>query len=174
VRQPAADSVWFSVAKRFFLYGGAKEFNPYIGELDRILDLAVALEAVLVFEKEFVGRLLRARTIGLLGLQADSVKPIKRLLNDFYRYRSTIAHGDPLPIEDPAEFHRQMWDFEALVRDVLRTALEVIPADTDARKQKLEEFSSVTEDDRVEFLIEGAKGLKDAGRKQRVITALQA
>jgi hypothetical protein len=61
--------VWFSVARRFFLCGGAKEFNPYIGELDRILDLSITLEAVLVFETEFVNRLLRRRAISLLGVQ---------------------------------------------------------------------------------------------------------
>jgi hypothetical protein len=34
------------VAKRFFLYGGGKEFNTYIGELDRILDYAITLESI--------------------------------------------------------------------------------------------------------------------------------
>jgi hypothetical protein len=108
MRRPP-DSTWFSVAKRFFLYGGGKEFNPYTGELDRIVDLVVALEAVLVFEKDFVGRLLRNRAIRLLGLEGDAAKPVKTMLSDFYGYRSTIAHGDQLPIDNPAETHRQMW-----------------------------------------------------------------
>jgi hypothetical protein len=41
-------------------------------------------------------------------------------------------------------------------------------------REQFEEARALGWLDRVEFLIEGAKGLKDAGRKQRVITALQA
>lgn len=174
VRRRAAASMWFSVAKRFFLYGGGKEFNPYIGELDRIVDLVVAMEAVMVYEKDFVGRLLRNRAIRLLGLEGDAVKPVKTMLTDFYGYRSTIAHGDPLPIGDPAEAHRQMWKFEGLVRQILRTALEMIPAADDARKQKLAELATVTDEDRVAFLIERAKALQDDVRRQAVLGALKA
>ena len=174
VRAPAADSTWFAVAKRFFLYGGAKEFNPYIGELDRILDLAVALEAVLVFEKDFVSRLLRERAIRLLEVEGDSVRPIRTILNSFYGYRSTIAHGDALPIDDHADFHRQMGKFERLVRNVLRAALQSIPAADDARKQKLTELATVTDENRIAFLIEKAKSLRDVQRRQRVIAALEA
>jgi hypothetical protein len=173
VRTPSADSAWFSVAKRFFLYGGAKEFNPYIGELDRILDFAVALEAVLLFENEFVGRLLRNRALALLGIEGDAVKPVKRLLGDFYGHRSKLAHGEPLEIEDQADFHAQMEAFERLVRAVLRVALEMIPADDDARRQRLTALATVTDEDRVAFLIERAKSLEDVDRRQRVVAALQ-
>jgi hypothetical protein len=104
VRTPAADSTWFSVAKRYFLYGGAKEFNPYIGELDRIVDYAIALEAVLMFEHDFINRLIKRRAGALLKLSAEQSERASRLLRDFYGYRSTIAHGDPLQIDDPAGF----------------------------------------------------------------------
>ena len=171
VRQPAAESDWFSVAKRFFLYGGAKEFNPLIKEFDRILDLSIALEAVLLFETESVSKLLRKRAVGLLELKGNSARPIEKLLKDFYGYRSKIAHGEPLPIKD---YHCQMWDFEKLVRQVLKTALKVIPADIDARKNKLNELSTITESDRVTSLVESAKRLQNASMKERVLAALRA
>ena len=52
-RSPAWRSSWFAVARRNFLYGGAKEFNCYterqtgieINEVDRIVDYMIALEA---------------------------------------------------------------------------------------------------------------------------------
>ena len=175
VRQPAANSEWFSVAKRFFLYGGAKEFNPNpaVKAFDRILDFAIALEAVLVFESESVSKLLRRRAIGLLELQGDPVKPIETLLNNFYGYRSTIAHGEPLDAPDPAGFHCQMWEFEKLVRRVLKTALKVIPAGVDARKNKLEELSTIDDSDRVASLVASAQRLQDASMKERVLAALR-
>jgi hypothetical protein len=169
----AASSTWFSVAKRFFLYGGAKEFNPYIGELDRILDLAIALEAVLMFEHDFINRLIKRRAIALLGVPPEQSGDVSRLLGRFYGYRSTIAHGDPLPIEDAADFHGQMVAFEVLVRSVLRSALQVIPADGDARKQKLTELASITDAERIEQLVIGAKRLEDPTRQTRVLDALQ-
>jgi hypothetical protein len=43
----------FTVARRFFLYGGAKEFNPGLSEVDRVINYATALEAVLVPETDF-------------------------------------------------------------------------------------------------------------------------
>jgi hypothetical protein len=46
-------SDWFAAARRFFLTGGAKQFNPMWGEVDRILDYATALEATLVPEKDY-------------------------------------------------------------------------------------------------------------------------
>jgi len=51
----------------------------------------------------------------------------------------TIAHGDPLPIEDAADFHNRMWQFETLARDVLRSALETEPNGTikDSRLSRL-------------------------------------
>ena len=49
VRHRAWDSTWFGVARRFFLYGGAKEFNCHkdpgteINEVDRIVDYMIAI-----------------------------------------------------------------------------------------------------------------------------------
>jgi len=120
------------------------------------------------------GRLLRDRAIALLRVQDNHVKPIKKLLNDFYGYRSTIAHGDPLPIDNADEFHRQMWVFETLVRSVLKAALQMIPAEAELRRQALTELSGVTEEDQIEFLRQRAKGVEDAARRERIVAALEA
>jgi hypothetical protein len=67
-----------------------------------------------------------------------------------------------------------MEQFERLVRSVLRSAVEVIPAADDARKQKLKEFAVVTEAEKVEQLVVMAKRLDDAERRKRVLDSLAA
>ena len=47
-------SDWFAAARRFFLCGGAKQFNPKWDDVDRIVDYATALESTLVPEKDYV------------------------------------------------------------------------------------------------------------------------
>jgi hypothetical protein len=170
----AAKSTWFSVARRFFLYGGAKEFNTYIEELDRILDYAIALESVLMFEKYFVSRMIRRRATALLKVPEDKVKNVWKFINTFYGHRSTIAHGDPLSEDALAEIRGGMEAFEILVRGVLVAALEVIPAPDDTRKAKLMELAAVTEAERIDFLIEQAKAIENDDRRKSVIDALKA
>ncbi len=43
-------SSWFAAARRFFLSGGAKQWNPRWDDVDRVLDYTAALEAALVWE----------------------------------------------------------------------------------------------------------------------------
>jgi len=46
-------SDWFAAARRFFLSGGAKRFNPDQDDVDLIVDYATALESALVPEKDY-------------------------------------------------------------------------------------------------------------------------
>lgn len=46
-------SDWFAAARRFFLSGGAKQFNPGWDDVDRIVDYATVLESTLVPEKGY-------------------------------------------------------------------------------------------------------------------------
>ena len=55
------NSDWFSVARQFFLYGGANPFNPEFDDGDRIVYYATALEAALVFESDFNTRRISRR-----------------------------------------------------------------------------------------------------------------
>jgi hypothetical protein len=132
---PVANTPWFKTARRFFLYGGAKEFNPqpHIAELDRIVDFATALEAVLTHGAGETGTVLRRRACALLGAPPKHAKELSKLLSSFYGFRSAITHGNPPTIQDAQEFHRQMWRFEGAVRDILRNALDRIPAAADTR-----------------------------------------
>jgi hypothetical protein len=112
------------VARRYFLYGGAKEFNCYaerqsgieINEIDRIVDYMIALEAALVPEKDFVGRRLRERATCLLCKDPGDAEATKKLLRELYDVRSTIAHGSPLSDEKRDFLQRGRGDFENVVR----------------------------------------------------------
>jgi hypothetical protein len=130
-------SQWFATARRFFLYGGAKEFNLEWNEVDRVVDYMIALEATLVPEHGFgIGQRLRNRAVSLLGLRDSAARDASRVLRDFYNVRSTLVHGSPL-----GDRHRnslqQMSEFELLVRRILVAALRQIPPDEDSRKQRL-------------------------------------
>jgi hypothetical protein len=63
---PGWHSEWFKIAKRYFLWGGSKEFYPG-RDNERILDYMIALEASFVPESDFVSRRLRERTAAILG-----------------------------------------------------------------------------------------------------------
>ena len=85
-------SSWFKTARRFFLYGGGKEYNPRHDSVDRIVDYITVLETILVPEKDFVGRRLRDRAAVLLK-KYDYVSEVRDLLKQFYSVRSTVVHG---------------------------------------------------------------------------------
>jgi len=129
-------SQWFATARRFFLYGGAKEFNRAWNEVDRIVDYMIALEATLVPESGFgIGQRLRKRAVSLLGLEGDAAKGTNRVLRDFYRVRSALVHGSPLG--DEQKTLDQMGEFESLVRQILVAALRQVPPDDERRRQRL-------------------------------------
>ena len=54
-------SDWFATAKRFFLSGGAKPFDPKGDDVDRIVDYAKALESALVPERDYNTRRVSRR-----------------------------------------------------------------------------------------------------------------
>lgn len=131
------ESRWFKIARRFFLYGGAKEFNPEWGDVDRVVDYMIALEAMLVPERGYgIGQRLRKRAVTLLGLRDDAGKDAERFLGAFYEVRSTLVHGSPLAVRHEKAL-KQMRQFELLVRRVVVAALRQIPPDEDSRKKQL-------------------------------------
>ena len=87
-------SDWFGVARRFFLYGGAKEFNPKWDDVDRILDYATALESTLVPEKDYNTQRISRRAAALIAPD-DSVQTeeIRKLVKRFYDIRSQIGRA---------------------------------------------------------------------------------
>jgi hypothetical protein len=165
-QMPAWVSVWFKVSRRFFLYGGAKEFNVEWDEVDRIVDYMIALEAALVPEHLFVGRCLRERAARLIG-QND--QPTKRFLRDLYDIRSTIAHGSPLSTKDKAFLISNRLRIEEIVRQILVTALRLIPASEEDRKQFLKELYSPSDADYAEQAAKQFAGIADADAKQQFV-----
>jgi len=83
VSQKNWSSRWFKIARRFFLYGGGKEYNPAQDQLDRIVDYMTVLESILVSEADFVGRRLRERAARLFKEHNIDTDDTKRLLRDF-------------------------------------------------------------------------------------------
>jgi hypothetical protein len=58
---------WFAAARRFFLAGGAKQFNPKWDDVDRIVDYATALESTLVPERDYNTRRISHRAAALIA-----------------------------------------------------------------------------------------------------------
>lgn len=165
-------AAWFQIARRFFLYGGAKEFNCYkepqagieINEVDRIVDYMIALEATLVPEKDFVGRRLRERAVRLLCKDEEA----KRLLRDFYDIRSTIAHGSFLSDKQRQLITNKRKEFECTVRKVLVEALQKVPKDEKDRKRMLEGLWVPSDADRAKKLFEDFGTIQDGEERRRL------
>lgn len=174
---PFADSIrgsrswrsdWFSAARRFFLSGGAKPFNPGRGEADRIVDHITALEAALVPEKDYNARRISRRGAALVTsgdpVRADATgRFIKRL----YDIRSRIVHGSALSEKNrrwllDSSFENSL-RMERIVRGVLRSAVETLPPGKDDRRAALAVLYDPTDHDRGNSALERFKGNPDAG-----------
>jgi len=129
---PNWSSHWFKIARRFFLYGGGKEYNPIHNLVDRVVDYMIVLEAILVPEKDFVGRRLRERAVSLLIAHKINPDDTKRLLRDFYNVRSTIVHGGDMSVFKNNVLNRII-DFETIVRKIIIEALRVFPNGNERR-----------------------------------------
>jgi len=135
VSSRAWTSPWFSIARRFFLYGGSKEFSSDWRQVDRIVDYMIALEAVLVPETDgvFLKRRLQKRGAKLCPDVPET------LLGEFYNIRSSIVHGSPLEWK-LTQTLTQMPAFESAVRRLLATGLSEIAADQEGRQAKLSDL----------------------------------
>lgn len=159
-------STWFQTVRRFFLYGGGKEYNPIHNEVDRIVDYIIALEATLVPEKDFVGRRLRERAVSLLiGCNIDS-DDTKRLLRDFYRVRSAIAHGDDISSFKHNVLKRNI-EFETIVRKVIVEAIKVLPVDDINRKGFLQQLFDVCDLTRVDKVFSDFCSIKNKNERKK-------
>src|ERR1700678_976974 len=119
VRTPAWGSTWFAVARRFFLYGGVKEFSPTWDEVDRLVDYTVALEAALVPERDFLGARLRNRAARLISADENGANAVVRQIRSLYEFRSKSVHGAPLSGQSRIVLSNECPGFESLVRVVL-------------------------------------------------------
>ena len=173
---PQWASQWFNVSRRFFLYGGSKEFNPnFQNDVDRVIDYTTALEAAVVPESDFVSRRLRERASVLLGLQGDIERVKKKLLGDMYGIRSTLVHGSSLEERQMALLrdNDQWLAFEQLVRDVMVAALRNVPADETGRKSYLTSVYDLSDKERADKLRQDFRALKSDEVKQGLLRDLK-
>lgn len=160
-------SVWFQTARRFFLYGGGKEYRPHHHEVDRIVDYLTALESVLVPEQDgFIGRRLRERAVLLLALKETDRGNTKRLLRDFYDVRSTIVHGSDISSINPDILKKDI-DLEVVLRQILVKALRVFPEEEKDRVAYLKTLFDVTDEDRAEKVLSDFCKIKSENEKSR-------
>lgn len=153
-------SEWFSVARHFFLRGGAKEFTPEWDEVDRIVDYATALEATLVPEHDFSRRRISSRAASL-------VSPDEQLVKRLYDIRSTIVHGSKLSDEKRQWLLLNCAQIEVTIRQVLVAAVQKIPNEKEQRCAMLSSLYDPTDKDRGESVLQKFQELKtDAVRKE--------
>jgi hypothetical protein len=172
MQAPAWSAPWFVTARRFFLYGGAKEFNPRWEEIDRIADYTIVLEAALVPEKDFVGARLRNRAARLLQEAGPDRDRLVRLLRDIYGDRSSIVHGSALPRQRLDELTEVWAPFEQVVREVLVAALRRLPLDDDQRATDLKQIYEVTDQQRADKVREDFRAIGDEAVRRRLVEDL--
>jgi hypothetical protein len=169
---PSWESTWFGVARRFFLYGGGKEFNPYSDEVDRIVDYMIALEAALVPERDFVSRRLRERAARILQANGQADPGTIALMRDCYGVRSTIAHGGALSDDQRTLVRTKRQAFEAAVRQILAATLRTLPAGDHEHQQALAARYDISDDVRVAKLVEDFRAIKTNDAKAQAVQSL--
>jgi len=156
-------SDWFATARRFFLSGGAKEFNPKWDDVDRILDYATALESTLVPEKDYNTRRISRRAAALIAPDNPAeMEVIVSFIKKFYEIRSRITHGSRLGDENREWLFENCGQVELRVRQVLVTAVQTLPPGEQERRVELAGLYDPTDEDRGAFAFEKFREIKTA------------
>lgn len=142
-------SDWFAVAKRFFLSGGAKPFNPKWDDVDRIVDYATALEATLVPEKDYNTRRVSRRAAALIASDdPGEAAAVVKLLKKLYDIRSRIVHGGALGDENRKWLLENCDQVELRVRQIIVAAVQKLPPGEEDRRVALAGLYDPTDEDR--------------------------
>jgi hypothetical protein len=156
-------SDWFAAARRFFLCGGAKQFNPKWDDVDRIVDYATALESTLVPEKDYNTRRISRRAAALiLPDKTEDVEVVVRFMKRFYEIRSRITHGSGLGDENREWLLENCGLIELRVRQVLVAAVQKFPPGEEDRRIALSRLYDPTDEDRGSFAFEKFREIKTA------------
>ncbi|MBZ5593785.1 MAG: hypothetical protein LAP39_16225 [Acidobacteriia bacterium] len=156
-------SDWFAAARRSFLYGGAKPFNPKWDDVDRVLDYATALESTLVPEKDYNTRRISRRGAALIAPDNPAETEVMvGFINRFYEIRSRIAHGSGLGDENREWLFKNCGQVELRVRQVLVTAVQKLPPSEEDRRVALARLYDPTDEDRGNFALEKFRAIKTA------------
>jgi hypothetical protein len=157
-------SDWFAAARRFFLSGGAKPFNPAGDDVDRVVDYATALESTLVPERDYNGRRISRRAAALIAPDdLEQMRVIVRLIRRFYDIRSRIVHGSGLDDKDRRWLSENTEQLELRVRQVLVTAVQKLPPGEKDRRVVLAGLYDPTDEDRGSVALDKFRDIKTAG-----------
>ena len=149
------NSGWFSVARRFFLSGGAKPFDPEDDDVDRIVDYATALEATLVPEKDYNTSRISHRAAALTSRDdPERGLTIAKLIKRFYGIRSQIVHGSGLSEKNRQWLSANCEEIELHVRQVLVAAVRNLPPAEGDRRHTLAKLYDPTDEDRKNFTLQ--------------------
>jgi hypothetical protein len=166
---PSWSSDWFATARRFFLSGGAKRFNPRGDDVDRIVDYATALESVLVPEEDYSTARTRCRAAALIAPDdAAKTKRIVKIVNQFYRIHSRIVHGSKLDAKMRKWLEDNRAEVELRVREVLVAALRDLPPGEGERRVALARLYDPTDEDRRRSTVEMFRKIKTEAVKKSV------
>jgi hypothetical protein len=168
---PGWDSEWFKLARRYFLWGGAKEFHPG-RDNERILDYMIALEASFVPETDFVSRRLRERTAAILGGTEEQKTVFRKKMNDLYGIRSALAHGNTLSSEQTRFLEEKRLVIEEDVRRLLKVILENCQSSEDERRRYLSGLYDISDHERAEKIISDFRAIKDTEIKNEALKKL--
>jgi hypothetical protein len=161
-------STWFKTARRFFLYGSSKEFNPTHNEVDRIVDYMIAIESILIPESDFIGRRLRERAASLLKNRDFNENETKLILNNFYKIRSKIVHGDNISSNTETLERINVIRFEEIIRKVISQSIQILPENDKNRNEFLKGLFDISDDDRADKVINDFGAIKNKYKKKKV------
>jgi hypothetical protein len=163
-------SDWFATARRFFLSGGAKEFNPQWDDVDRIADYATVLEATLVPERDYSTRRMSRRADALLAQEEPEKALVANFIKRLYETRSRIVHGSTLGDESRKWLSENMEQIEIRMRQILVAAVTSLPPGDEDRRKALSALYDLTDKDRGDSVLEKFKEIK-SGEVRRLTSA---
>jgi hypothetical protein len=170
-KRPGWSSEWFKIARRYFLWGGSKEFHPG-RDNERVLDYMISLEALFVPEADFVSRRLRERAAAIHGGTEDEKSRLKKMLNEFYGIRSALAHGNALSPEQIMILENKRLDFEDGVRRLIRKVLENCPASENERRRYLNGLYDISDKERAEKIISEFGAIRETKIRSELLKKL--
>jgi hypothetical protein len=134
---------WFSIARRYFMYGSGKEYMPQWDEVDRIVNYGTALEATLTPEQDFTKNRFMNRATRLMAENDGDSKATLSRMKELYNMRSTIVHGRGLVQENIEWLTDNAFEIELATRNILTLGVQYIPAEEEARKVYLSQLYDV-------------------------------
>jgi hypothetical protein len=168
---PGWNSECFKITRRYFLWGGSKEFFPG-RDNERILDYMIALEAAFVPETDFVTRRLRERTAAILSRKDKEKSIFKKRIDNFYRIRSFLAHGNPLSSKQIKILEEESSFFENDIRQLLRHILKAFPPNKNGRKEYLCKLGDISDEEKGDKIIEDFRRIKDKAVRKKAIKSV--